>query len=95
MAFGARGKFKGKGKAPRRENKQNALFKRKRFCRFTVENVEQIDYKDVDTLRDFIGENGKITPARLTGTKAHYQRQLDTAIKRSRFLALLPYTDTH
>jgi len=60
MAFGARGKFKGKGKGPRRENKQNALFKRKRFCRFTVENVDQIDYKDVDTLRDFIGENGKI-----------------------------------
>ena len=96
MAFGAgRGKFKGKGKGPRRENKQNALFKRKRFCRFTVEKVEQIDYKDVDTLRDFIGENGKITPARLTGTKAHYQRQLDTAIKRALFLSLLPYTDTH
>ena len=52
-----------------------------------------IDYKDVDTLRDFIQENGKIMPARLTGTKAHYQRQLDTAIKRARFLALLPYTD--
>jgi small subunit ribosomal protein S18 len=85
MAFGARGK--GKGKGPRRENKQNALFKRKKFCRFTVEKVEQIDYKDVDTLRDFVGENGKIIPARLTGTKAHYQRQLDTAIKRARFLA--------
>jgi small subunit ribosomal protein S18 len=95
MAFGARGKGKGKGKGPRRENKQNALFKRKRFCRFTVEKVEQIDYKDVDTLRDFVGENGKITPARLTGTKAHYQRQLDTAIKRARFLALLPYSDQH
>ncbi|HEY4805415.1 MAG TPA: 30S ribosomal protein S18, partial [Paraburkholderia sp.] len=47
------------------------------------------------TLKDFIGENGKITPARLTGTKAHYQRQLDTAIKRARFLALMPYTDQH
>ena len=54
---------------------------------------EMIDYKDVETLRDFIQENGKIMPARLTGTKAHYQRQLDTAIKRARFLALLPYTD--
>ena len=82
MAFGA----KGKGK-PRRSNQQNSLFKRKKFCRFTVEHVEQID------LRDFIQENGKIMPARLTGTKAHYQRQLDTAIKRARFLALLPYTD--
>ena len=49
---------------------QNPLFKRKRFCRFTVANVDEIDYKDVETLKDFIGENGKITPARLTGTKA-------------------------
>ena len=56
-------------------------------------HVDQIDYKDIDTLRDFIQENGKIMPARLTGTKAHYQRQLDTAIKRARFLALLAYTD--
>lgn len=88
MAFGA----KGKGK-PRRSNSQNSLFKRKKFCRFTAEKVEQIDYKDVDTLRDFIQENGQIMPARLTGTKARYQRQLDTAIKRARFMALLPYTD--
>ena len=50
MAFGARGKFKGKGKGPKRDNKQNALFKRKRFCRFTVEKVDQIDYKDVDVI---------------------------------------------
>lgn len=71
------------------------LFKRKKFCRFTVAGVEQIDYKDLDTLKDFIGENGKITPARLTGTRAIYQRQLDTAIKRARFLALMPYTDQH
>ena len=68
---------------------------RRKFCRFTAEHVEQIDYKDVDTLRDFIQENGKIMPARLTGTQAHYQRQLDTAIKRARFLALLPYTSLH
>ena len=83
-----------KNKRPKR-NTQSLLFKRKRFCRFTVTGVEEIDYKDVDTLRDFIGDNGKIIPARLTGTKAHYQRQLDTAIKRARFLALLPYTDNH
>lgn len=74
---------------------QNPLFKRKRFCRFTVSGVEHIDYKDLDVLREFIGENGKITPARLTGTRAIFQRQLDTAIKRARFLALLPYTDLH
>jgi small subunit ribosomal protein S18 len=95
MATFSRGKGKGKGRPNRRPNQQSALFKRKKFCRFTVEGVEQIDYKDIDVLRDFIGENGKIIPARLTGTKAHYQRQLDVAIKRARFLALIPYTDNH
>ncbi|MGL4713513.1 MAG: 30S ribosomal protein S18 [Shewanella sp.] len=79
----------------RKRNQQSLLFRRKRFCRFTVADVKEIDYKDTDTLRDFVGENGKITPARLTGTRAIYQRQLNTAIKRSRFLALLPYTDLH
>ncbi|RCS59374.1 30S ribosomal protein S18 [Parvibium lacunae] len=74
---------------------QNPLFKRKKFCRFTVAKVEEIDYKDIETLKDFIQENGKIIPARLTGTKANYQRQLNVAIKRARFLALLPYTDNH
>lgn len=74
---------------------QNPLFKRKKFCRFTVAKVEEIDYKDVETLKDFIQENGKIIPARLTGTRANYQRQLNTAIKRARFLALVPYTDNH
>jgi small subunit ribosomal protein S18 len=94
MAF-MRGKGKGKGKPARRGEKQNALFKRKKFCRFTVEGVEQIDYKDIDILRDFLTDQNKIMPARLTGTKSHYQRQLDTAIKRARFLALLPYSDNH
>ena len=85
MAFGKKPDFK-------KKPAQNPLFKRKRYCRFTVAGVEQIDYKDVDTLKDFIAENAKITPARLTGTKAKYQRQLDTAIKRARFLACLLYT---
>ena len=71
------------------------LFKRKKFCRFTAEGVKQIDCKDVDVLKDFISENGKIIPARITGTKARYQRQLSAAIKRARFLALMPYTDLH
>ena len=83
-----------KYKRPKR-NTQSLLFKRKRFCRFTVTGVEEIDYKDIDTLRDFIAENGKIIPARLTGTRAIFQRQLNTAIKRARFLALLPYSDQH
>jgi small subunit ribosomal protein S18 len=91
MAFFRRGS---KDKKPKRPS-QSALFKRKRFCRFTAEKVEWIDYKDVDVLKDFINENGKIMPARLTGTKARYQRQLSDAINRARFLALLPYTDNH
>jgi len=57
--------------------------------------VKEIDYKDIEILKDFIQENGKIMPARITGTKARYQRQLSTAIKRARFLALVPYTDLH
>ena len=69
--------------------------KRRKFCRFSAEKVEQIDYKDVDVLKDYIAENAKIMPARLTGTKAGYQRQLGLAIKRARFLALLPFTDNH
>ncbi len=92
MAFGK--KFD-KSKMKEKRKQQNPLFKRKKFCRFTVAKVEQVDYKDVDTLKDFVQENGKIMPARLTGTRAHYQRQVDTAIKRARYLALLPYTDLH
>lgn len=88
-----KGRFS-KDKRPKRNN-QALLFRRKRFCRFTVAKVESIDYKEIDVLRDFIGENGKITPARLTGTRAFYQRQLTVAIKRARFLALLPYSDQH
>ena len=83
-----------KDKRPKR-NTQSLLFKRKRFCRFTVTGVEEIDYKDIDTLRDYVTETGKIIPARITGTSAKYQRQLTTAIKRARFLALLAFTDNH
>ncbi len=71
------------------------FFRRRKFCRFTAEGVKEIDYKDLVTLKNYISENGKIVPSRITGTKARYQRQLSTAIKRARFLALLPYTDSH
>jgi small subunit ribosomal protein S18 len=71
------------------------MFRRRRYCRFTAEGIKEVDYKDVDLLKDFINENGKIIPARITGTKARYQRQLTTAIKRARFLALMPYCDKH
>lgn len=70
-------------------------FKRRKFCRFSSEGIEEIDYKDTALLKNYITENGKIVPSRITGTRAKYQRQLSTAIKRARFLALLPYTDSH
>ncbi|HEY5790115.1 MAG TPA: 30S ribosomal protein S18 [Gammaproteobacteria bacterium] len=70
-------------------------FRRRKFCRFTAEGVKEIDYKDLGTLKNYITETGKIVPSRITGTKAKYQRQLSTAIKRARFLALLPYSDAH
>jgi len=92
-----KGKFKGKGKfgKDKKDRGQRALFRRRKFCRFTADKVEWIDYKDVEVLKDFINENGKIIPARITGTKARYQRQLGVAIKRARFLALLHFTDLH
>ena len=71
------------------------FFRRRKFCRFTAEGIKQIDSKDLDTLKAYITETGKIVPSRITGTKARYQRQLATAIKRSRYLALLPYSDSH
>ena len=69
--------------------------RRRKFCRFTAEGVKQIDYKDLAVLKQYITETGKIVPSRITGTKSHYQRQLAVAVKRARFLALLPYTDQH
>ena len=89
------GRGKGKGKDGKKRERGNNLFKRRKFCRFTAEKIEEVDYKDVDILKDFITENSKIMPARITGTKAGYQRQLSVAVKRARFLALMPYTDLH
>ena len=70
-------------------------FRRRKFCRFSADGVTEIDYKDINVLKQYIGESGKIVPSRITGTKAKYQRQLATAVKRARYLALLPYTDNH
>ncbi|OUR65035.1 30S ribosomal protein S18 [Marinomonas sp. 42_23_T18] len=71
------------------------FFRRRKFCRFTAEGTVEIDFKDLDTLKGYVTETGKIVPSRITGTKARYQRQLATAIKRARYIALLPYTDSH
>lgn len=90
----ARGRGRGKDDK-KKKRAARSLFRRRKFCRFTAEGIKHIDYKDVDLLKDFINENGKLIPARITGTKAHFQRQLSAAVKRARFLALLPYTDLH
>ena len=89
------GGSKGKGKDKGKERSNRQLFRRRKFCRFTAEGIKEVDYKAVEILKDFINENGRIIPARITGTKMHFQRQLSVAIKRARYLALLPYTDLH
>lgn len=71
------------------------FYRRRKFCRFTAEGVQEIDYKDLELLKNYITETGKIVPSRITGTSAKYQRQLAKAVKRARFMSLLPYTDSH
>lgn len=71
------------------------FYRRRKYCRFTAEGIDQIDYKDLNLLRQNVTETGKIVPSRITGTSAKYQRQLAEAVKRARFLALLPYSDSH
>lgn len=72
-----------------------SYFRRKKYCRFTAEGTKEIDYKDVEMLKSYVMESGRIVPSRITGTTARYQRQLARAIKLARYLALLPYTDVH
>lgn len=72
-----------------------SYFRRKKFCAFKGREIQEIDYKDIDTLKDYTMESGRIVPSRITGTSAKYQRQLSRAIKLARYLALLPYCDIH
>lgn len=69
--------------------------RRRKYCRFSAEGAAEIDFKDLGTLKSYLSETGKIVPSRITGTKARYQRMLALAIKRARYLALLPYCDQH
>lgn len=73
------------------KNKKNNT--RKKFCYFTKNHIKYIDYKDIETLRKYISPSGKITSRRITGTSSKYQRMLATAIKRARYMALLPYVN--
>ena len=71
------------------------FFRRKKYSRYTAEGITYNDYKDLNLLKQNVSESGKIVPNRITGTSAKYQRQLASAIKRARFLALLPFSDGH
>lgn len=73
----------------------NYTHRRGKYCRFSAEGMTEIDYKDTKLLQNYITETANIVPSRITGTKARYQRKLTQAIKRARFLALLPYCDKH
>jgi small subunit ribosomal protein S18 len=70
-------------------------FRRKKYCRFSAGEIENVDYKDIPTLMEYIMESGRIVPSRITGTAAKYQRQIAKAVRRARYLALLAYTDKH
>ena len=72
--------------------KRKTFFRRRKVCKFTAEGIEYIDYKDVATLRPFVPERAKILPRRISGNSARHQRMLARALRRARFLALIPYT---
>lgn len=75
-----------------KQNSGNGIFaKKKKACPFTAQKIEAIDYKDCETLRQFITERGKIMPRRVTGVSNYYQNLLKKAIKRARHMALLPF----
>lgn len=77
---------------PKRAGRKKFLFRRRKFCKFCDERIPFIDYKDVRLLSGYVPERGKILPRRISGTCAAHQRELQQAIKRSRSIALLPFT---
>lgn len=72
-----------------------SYFRRKRFSSFSPSDKNEIDYKDLETLKEYIMESGRMVPSRITGASAKFQRQLSSAVKTARYLALLAYCDTH
>ena len=69
----------------------SGMFKRRKFCRFSAEKMEYIDYKDADFLLKFVNEQGKLLPRRITGTSTKFQKKVAQAVKRARHLSLMPY----
>lgn len=91
---GTSGRGGGRGRSSsdtERGGQRRGLFRRKRVCKFCVDKIDYINYKDVRMLMPFVPERGKIQPRRISGTCAAHQRKLQTAIKRARQLALIPY----
>ena len=81
----------GRGGADKKDDKKRTLFRRRKVCKFCADKIDDINYKDVKLLGPFVTERGKILPRRISGTCATHQRKLQTAIKRARQLALIPY----
>jgi len=84
-------KERDRGERPERSGKPARGAKRKKVCKFCEARIDKVDYKDVSRIRNFLTERSKILPRRVTGTCAYHQRELTTAIKRARYMALIPY----
>jgi small subunit ribosomal protein S18 len=97
MAFGGRkptgpgGKGKGAAAGDKQGGQRRGLFRRRKVCKFCADRIDDINYKDVKLLGPFVPERGKILPRRISGTCAMHQRKLQTALKRARQIALIPY----
>jgi small subunit ribosomal protein S18 len=89
---GGRGGGRSAGAGDKEKGQRRGFFRRRRVCRFCTDKIDHINYKDVKMLAPFVPERGKIQPRRISGTCAMHQRKLQTAIKRARQLALIPYT---
>ena len=81
-----------RSKKQRDKSLKKFMFRRRKICKLTAQKIEYVDYKDTRLLQNFTPERGKIQPRRISGTRAHLQRQLTRAIKRARHLAMLPFT---
>src|SRR5919197_3727160 len=90
-ACGGRGKNVKKGAADKAQGQRRTLFRRRKVCKFCADKIDDINYKDVKLIGPFVPERGKILPRRISGTCAMHQRKLQTAIKRARQIALIPY----
>ena len=91
--MGERGDRSDRGDRGDREDREFKPYYRRKVCRFCTDKVPVIDYKDLQTLRSYISDRGKIMPRRISGVCASHQRELNTAIKRARNIALIPFTE--